>query len=164
VARPDLAARFPLILTSAKSSVFCESQHRALPSLRKHALHPEVWLHPTAAQARGILNGDWVSIETPEGSVRARARLNADLDPRVVMGEHGWWQGCAELGVPGYDAFGPTGANLNLLIGTAARDPVSGTASHKSYLCELRPVAQEEVPGTMWPSERREAVSNREDR
>jgi anaerobic selenocysteine-containing dehydrogenase len=102
-----------------------------------------VALHPTAAQARGISNGDWVSIETPEGSVRARARLNESLDPRVVVGEHGWWQGCPELGVPAYDPFEPTGANLNLLIGTAARDPVSGTAAHKSYLCEIRPVMQE---------------------
>jgi anaerobic selenocysteine-containing dehydrogenase len=139
VARPDLAARFPLILTSAKSSVFCESQHRALRSLRKHAPHPEVALHPAAAQARGIAHGDWVSIETPEGSVRARAHLNESLDPRVVVGEHGWWQGCPELGLPGYDPFEPTGANLNLLIGTRARDPVSGTAAHKSYLCEIRP-------------------------
>jgi hypothetical protein len=30
--RPDLAARFPLILTSVKHTLFCESQHRALPS------------------------------------------------------------------------------------------------------------------------------------
>ena len=29
VARPDLAARFPLILTSAKSTLFCQTQHRA---------------------------------------------------------------------------------------------------------------------------------------
>jgi len=143
VARPDLAARFPLILTSAKPSLFCQTQHRALPSLRKRAPHPEVELHPAAAQARGIANGDWVSIETPEGSVRARARLNADLDPRVLVGEHGWWQGCAELGAPGYDPFGPMGANFNLLIGTAALDPVSGTASHRSYLCEIRSIAQE---------------------
>src|SRR5262249_51801510 len=112
---------------------------------------PEVELHHTAAEAHGIAEGDWVSIETPEGSVRARARLNADLDPRVVVGEHGWWQGCAELGAPGYDPFGPTGANFNLLIGTAARDPVSGTASHKSYLCEIRPIEQEQVSGTMSP-------------
>jgi anaerobic selenocysteine-containing dehydrogenase len=145
VAQPELAARFPLMLTSAKSSLFCESQHRALPSLRRRARYPEVELHPTAARARGIANGDWVSIESPEGSVRARARFNEDLDPRVVVGEHGWWQGCAELGKPGYDPFGPRGANLNLLIGTAARDPVSGTASHKSYLCEIRPVAKETV-------------------
>jgi anaerobic selenocysteine-containing dehydrogenase len=143
VARPDLAARFPLILTSAKSSLFCQTQHHALPSLRKRAPHPEVELHPTAAQARGITSGDWVSIETPDGSVRARARLNADLDPRVVVGEHGWWQGCTELGAPGYDPFGPMSANFNLLIGTAALDPVSGTASHRSYLCEIQPIEQE---------------------
>ena len=143
VARPDLAARFPLILTSAKPSVFCESQHRALRSLRKHAPDPEVALHPTAAQDRGIADGDWVSIETPEGRVRARARFNESLDPRVVVGEHGWWQGCPELGLPSYDPFEPTGANFNLLIGTSARDPVSGTAAHKSYLCEIRPVANE---------------------
>jgi anaerobic selenocysteine-containing dehydrogenase len=151
VARSDLAARFPLILTSAKSSLFLNTQHRALSSLRKRAPHPEVELHPAAAQARGIANGDWVSIESPEGSVRARARLNADLDPRVVVGEHGFWQGCAELGAPGYDPFGPMGANFNQLIGTAALDPVSGTASHRSYLCEIRPVVQEKVSGTISP-------------
>jgi anaerobic selenocysteine-containing dehydrogenase len=136
--RPDLAARFPLVLTSAKASLFCQTQHRLLPSLRRRVADPEVDLHPTAARERGIAGGDWVSIETPDGSVRARARLNESLDPRVVVGEHGWWQGCAELGAPGYDPFESTGANFNLLIGTTARDPVSGTPSHRSYLCEIR--------------------------
>jgi anaerobic selenocysteine-containing dehydrogenase len=140
VARPDLAARFPLVLTSAKPSLFCNTQHRALPSLRKRAAHPEIELHPVAAEARGIANGDWVAIETPDGMVRARARLNDSLDPRVVVGEHGYWEACAEAGLPGYDPFGATSANLNLLIGSAVRDPVSGTASHRSYLCEIRPV------------------------
>jgi anaerobic selenocysteine-containing dehydrogenase len=147
VAQPDLAARFPLILTSAKSSVFCQSQHHALPSLRRRAPHPEVALHPAAAQSRGIADGSWVSIETPEGRVRARARFSVDLDPRVVVGEHGYWQGCAELGAPGYDPFGPAGANFNLLIGTAALDPVSGTAAHRSYLCEIRPLEPRGTPG-----------------
>jgi anaerobic selenocysteine-containing dehydrogenase len=76
--------------------------------------------------------------ETPEGSVRARAHFNNRIDPRVVVGEHGWWQACAELDAPGYDPFGPTGANLNLIIGGAVLDPVSGTASHRAYLCEIR--------------------------
>ncbi len=140
-ARPDLAARFPLIRTVAKPTLFCQSQHRALPSLRKRAPHPEVELHPAAAQARGIAGGDWVRLETPEGSVRVRARLNPDLDPRVVVGEHGWWQACAELHAPGYDPFGPDGANLNRIIGTTAVDPISGTASLRSYLCEVRRAA-----------------------
>ena len=141
LARPDLAARFPLVLTSAKPTLFCQTQHRALPSLRKRALYPEVDLHPQAAQARGIAAGDWVSVETPEGSVCARARLNENLDPRVVVGEHGWWQPCTDLHAPGYDPFGPLGANFNLLIGSKAVDPVSGTASHRSYICEIRRAA-----------------------
>lgn len=33
VSRPDLAERYPLILTCAKNGLFCETQHRALPSL-----------------------------------------------------------------------------------------------------------------------------------
>jgi anaerobic selenocysteine-containing dehydrogenase len=137
VARPDLAARFPLVLTSAKASVFCQTQHRALASLRRRAPHPEVELHPATAAARGIAHGDAIAIETPEGRAYARARLNPDLDPRVVVGEHGWWQACPELGAPGYDPFGPTSAAFNLLIGTAERDPISGTPSLRSYLCEV---------------------------
>ena len=138
-ARPDLAARFPLILTSAKHTLFCESQHRALPSLRKHALHPEVELHPETAKVRGIAAGDWVVIETPKGRVRARARFNESLDSRVVCGQHGWWQACKELGAPGYDPFGSDGSNLNLVISGDARDPISGTVPHRAYLCEIRP-------------------------
>ena len=137
-ARPDLAVRFPLILTSTKHTLFCESQHRALPSLRKHALHPEVELHPETAKVRGIAAGDWVVIETPQGSVRARARFNESLDTRVVCGQHGWWQACKELGAPGYDPFGPDGSNLNLVISGDARDPISGTVPHRAYLCEIR--------------------------
>jgi anaerobic selenocysteine-containing dehydrogenase len=137
-ARPDLAARFPLILTNAKSTLFCQSQHRALPSLRRRSRGPELDVHPAAAAARGIANGDWVSIETPEGSVMAQARYNESLHPDVVVGEHGWWQGCAAIGAPSYEPFAATGANLNLIIGGRVLDPISGTASHKSYLCEIR--------------------------
>ena len=138
VSQPDLATRFPLVLTCAKPSLFCQSQYRALPSLRRRARDPEVLLHPDAARVRGIAQGDWVTIETPETSVRARAHLDADLDPRVVVGEHGWWQSCTGLDAAGYDPFTKEGANFNLLIGTRTRDPISGTASVRAYLCEIR--------------------------
>lgn len=138
VSRPDLAGRFPLILTSSKSTLFCESQHRGLPSLRRQMLHPEVELHPQAAAERDVHNGDWVRIETPEGSVRARARLNDSLKPNVVCAQHGWWQACEELGAPGYDPFSSEGANVNLIISNRAIDPVSGAVPHRAYLCEIR--------------------------
>jgi anaerobic selenocysteine-containing dehydrogenase len=137
LSRPDLAGRYPLILTCAKHTLFCESQHRVLPSLRRQAMDPEIELHPTAAAERGIRSGDWVSVETPEGSVRARARLNDSLEPRVVCGQHGWWQACPDIGAPGYDAFSPDGANFNLIIGNGAIDPISGSVPHRAYLCEV---------------------------
>jgi anaerobic selenocysteine-containing dehydrogenase len=139
-ARPDLAARFPLILTCAKLTLFCESQHRALPSLRKLAREPEVELHPAAAIERGIAAGDWVRIETPAGSVRARARLNGTLAEDVVCGQHGWWQACPEIGAPGYDPFSEEGANFNMIIGNDAIDPISGSVPHRAYVCEVRRV------------------------
>jgi anaerobic selenocysteine-containing dehydrogenase len=64
-----------------------------LPRLRRLARDPEVELHPDTAHARGIKAHDWVKIETPAGSVRARAKLNPDLDRAVVCGQHG----CANL-------------------------------------------------------------------
>ena len=136
--RPKLAERYPLILTCAKHTLFCESQHRALPSLRRRALDPQVELHPAAAAERGIHAGDWASVETPEGRIRARAWLNDNLEPRVVCGQHGWWQACPDIGAPGYDPFSPDGANLNLIIGNAAIDPISGSVPHRVYLCQIR--------------------------
>jgi anaerobic selenocysteine-containing dehydrogenase len=135
--QPELAAHYPLILTCAKPLAFCESQHRGLPSLRRHAPDPEIELHPELAQARGIAAGDWVRIETPEGSVRARAKLNASLDPEVVCGQHGWWQACDEIGAPAYDPFGPEGANLNLIVSQRLSDPIGGSVPHRSYLCNV---------------------------
>jgi anaerobic selenocysteine-containing dehydrogenase len=137
VANPDLAARFPLVLTCAKPSLFCQTQHRALPSLRKRAPHPEIEMHPDAADERGIAAGDWVTVTTPAGGMRARAKLNENLDPRVVVGEHGWWQPCEELGLVGYDPFSGDGSNFNRTVDPSVRDPISGTPSHRANLCQL---------------------------
>jgi len=136
--RPDLAERFPLILTCAKQAVFCETQHRGIATLRKRAPEPEVELHPSAAASRSIKPGDWVVVESPNGAMRARAKLNESLHPSVVSGEHGWWQACPEIGAPGYDPFSNRGSNYNLLIGNAAIDPVSGSVPHRAYVCQVR--------------------------
>ena len=138
VAAPAVAARFPLVLTCAKPTLFCQTQHRALPSLRTRHPHPEVEIHSIAAAARGLVAGDWVSIETPAGAMRARVHLNDQLDPRVVVGEHGRWQSCDELGIPGYDPFSPDGANFNATVDPSVRDPISGTPTHRANLCEIR--------------------------
>jgi anaerobic selenocysteine-containing dehydrogenase len=139
-ARADLSASYPLVLTCAKSTWYCESQGRALPSLRRRAPDPLVEMHPDAARQRGIAEGDWVRIETPNGSVIARAKLDHALHPDVVCGQHGWWQPCDEIGAPGYPPFGEGSANLNLVIHHRPSDEVSGSVPLRSYLCNVSAV------------------------
>jgi anaerobic selenocysteine-containing dehydrogenase len=139
--RPELAARFPLILTCAKSLHYCETQHRNIASLRRKAPDPELELHPETARSRGIAAGDWVRLETPHGSVRARAKLNTSLDPQVVCGHHGWWQAAPALGLAGYPPFGPGSANLNLVLRQQPSDPISGSSPLRATVCEVAPLA-----------------------
>lgn len=101
-------------------------------------------LHPDTAAARGIADGDWVEVRTPKGRIRLRARLDDTLDPRVVVGQYGWWQANERLGMPGYDPFAATGSNYNLLIGNDALDPISGSVPHRSYVCEVSPLSPDE--------------------
>ena len=141
VSRADLAADYPLVLTSAKSLHYCHSQHRGMPSLRRREPDPTVEMHPEAAAARSIENGDWVRLTTPHGAARARAAFKPSLDPRVVSATHGWWQACAALDLPGHDATSAEGANVNAVIGNQDTDPISGSVPHRSYLCEVTRIA-----------------------
>ncbi|MBI4321153.1 MAG: molybdopterin-dependent oxidoreductase [Chloroflexi bacterium] len=138
VSRPDLAIRYPLILTNAKLSHYCHGQHRALPSLRRQVPHPFVEIHPETAKARGVVDGDWVVIETPYGSITVVAWVTDDIDPRVVCTQHGWWQSCPELEYGGYNPYGPDGANVNLLVSAEVADPISGSLPFRSNMCEVR--------------------------
>ena len=125
------------MLTCAKSVRYAESQHRQIATLRRAQPDPQVEIHPDAAADRAIAAGDWVRIVTPNGAVRARARLNSTLDPGVVCGQHGWWQGCTELELPGYPPYGPDSANLNLILQQTPADPVSGSSPLRASLCEI---------------------------
>ncbi len=133
--------RFPLLLTTTKSPLYCHSQHRNLVPLRRLLPEPVVEMSPKTAASRGITVNDWVAIITPYGRVRARARLMSNLVDGVVAAQHGWWQACPELDLPGYDALGSDGANVNLVIGSDVVDPVSGAASLRASPCDIERIA-----------------------
>ena len=137
VTRPDLSDDFPLILTSAKSPHYLQSQLRGLAALRRMEPDPQIELHPDTAAARGIEDGAWVALVTPHGRMQAKAHFSSALHPAVVSATHGWWQGCEALSQPDYDAESETGANLNAVIGKDAHDPISGSMPFKSYLCQI---------------------------
>jgi len=132
---PSFDPRFPLRLGSAKTLVYCHSQHRNLPSLRRLEPDPPLELSIEDAAARGIEDGDWVKVVTPVGSVCARARLVQGLARGAVFAQHGWWID-GEPGSP-YDAGNSLAANLNQVISTAHEDPVSGSIALRASHCEV---------------------------
>lgn len=146
VSRPDLAEEFPLVLTSAKSPHFLHSQGRGQASLRRLESDPRVELHPTTASARQIKDGEWVSLVTPHGALRAKTRFSETIDPRVVRATHGWWQACTPLSSPAYDAESDDGANLNRAIGNDDVDPIGGSVPHRSYLCQIQRLDEQASP------------------
>ena len=66
-----------------------------------------------------------------------RARLTRTVAPETVCAQHGWWQGCAELGLPELPVDGPDTANFNGLIDEGASDPISGSLPLRSGLCRV---------------------------
>lgn len=121
-AESEAPRAYPLVLTMAKVPHYCHSQHRDIPGLRRRMPDPLVELHPEAAQARGIADGDWVEVSTARGTVRLRAKLDPHLAPDVACAQYGWAE-----------------ANANALVGGEAPDPISGSVTHRGLRCEIAP-------------------------
>ena len=82
---------YPLIFTSAKDPFYFHSAYRNIPSLRKLSPDPILLIHPDTAFQTGIKEGDWVAVETQRGSIRQKAKLDHEIDPRTIVLSFGWW-------------------------------------------------------------------------
>jgi len=137
---PELLAKYPLCFFDTHTSdVYNHGWCRNIPTLREIQPYPWIHSHPETARVRGIEDGDWVIVESPHGWIKVKALCTPGIPPDVVMGLHGWWQGCDELALPGYPIL-DGGANTNILYSThpeRAFDPVV-TAMPKQTLVEVR--------------------------
>jgi anaerobic selenocysteine-containing dehydrogenase len=86
----------------------------------------------------GFKDGDWLIVETAHGSATLQAKLTEGIPHDVVCAQHGWWQACPELSLPGYDPYSVRGANVNLLYTDDEVDPISGSLPIKGQLCKVR--------------------------
>ena len=129
--------RYPLILTCAKHTLFCETQHRgaaepapagagprgrAAPGRRGRPGHPAGRLGADRDAGRQRPGARPAQRHAPAGRRLRAARLVAGLprDRRARL-----------------RPVRPDGANFNLLIGNEAIDPVSGSVPHRAYLCQV---------------------------
>jgi anaerobic selenocysteine-containing dehydrogenase len=133
ISTPELAKEYPFILmTGIKIRPFFHSEFHQIESLRKKHPDPLVELHPEAAAAHGLQDGDWVLLESPYGKAKLRARLSDALAKDVVSAEHAWWR--PEADPPEY-AWKES--CVNLLFGDEHFDPDTGAEPLKCSLCKL---------------------------
>jgi len=82
-----------------------------------------------------------LSIESPRGRIRQRAKLTEGIDPRVVAAQHGWW--FPEDPSPEHGVWK---ANANVLTNnTPPYDPIMGTYQLRALLCKVYPVEKWQV-------------------
>jgi len=122
VSRPDMAASFPLVVTSgARTIAFTHSQFRNITQLREIVPEPLIEINTADAEERGIQSGDMVTVSSPRGSICLKAKVTESILAGVVHVPHHW----------------PGEANMNILTDDQALDPISGFAPFKSQLCQV---------------------------
>ena len=133
LARPDLAARYPLVFNSGTRTRFdFRSQHHGVAGLRDRLPGPRVMLNRGDAEARGIEHGQQVIVETIRGAQPYRAELSDDIVAGAVDAQMG---GGGPLGSDEW-----RGCNVNALTDPERYDVISGFPVYKALLCEVRPV------------------------
>lgn len=134
---PVTSEDYPFVLTCAKSPNFFHSAYRPLEKLRKLSWEPHAEINTQVANKLGLKDDDWVAIETNKGQIKQRAKLNPDLDPRVVFTEHGWW--FPEMGRE--NEYGWRKSNMNMLTDiNSAAEPAVGSTYLRSIPCQLSKV------------------------
>ena len=136
VSTPEIATRYPLVLTTGgRISFFFNSEHRQVAKLRKAHRDAVAEIHPDTASQYGIVNGTWMWIETKRGRIRQRAKVTTGIDPRVINVQHGWWY--PEQPAPEYGVWT---SNANLLTDNRPPyDPAMGTYQLRALLCRVAP-------------------------
>lgn len=139
--RGETGIKYPLVLTTgARLPVYYHSEHRSSPYQRALFPHPQMEVHPQTAESSGLKSGDWAWIETKTGRIRMKVKASPGVMPGVVSMKHGWWQGCPQLGLPGY---GWDGSNANLLCAGDEHDPALGVPAVRSQCCRIYPAEKE---------------------
>jgi len=99
--RPDLAAKYPLQMLSPPEPTFLNSTFVNVPALRGPAGEVSVRIHPSDAEPRGIVTGQWVRIFNARGSFVAVADVGETVRPGVVVSQGVWWPKLTRDGVNG---------------------------------------------------------------
>jgi len=123
VSTPELYKKYPLILISGeRSKQFTHTSQRNIPVLRNENPEPIAEINSATATQYGLTDGILVKIESKNGDMQMRLRVNDNLATGVVSVPHGWGN-----------------ANVNLLADLDVVDPVTAYPDFNQLLCRVVP-------------------------
>ena len=135
----DLAQPVPeLVIVGRRQVRSCNSWMHNLPILAKGPFRCTALVNPADAQRLGLREGGLARIDSLGRSLQVQVQISDEMMPGVVSLPHGWGHG-----MPGTRmtlAAERPGANLNVLLDDAARDPLSGNAVLSGIPIEMRAV------------------------
>jgi anaerobic dimethyl sulfoxide reductase subunit A len=119
---------YPLRLISPKSRFRIHSQFSNIPLAGKRERH-DLWINPVDAKKRGIINGQTILVNSPEGRVKIKARVTGEILQGVVCLLEGLW--------PCFNSHGvETSGSVNVLTSTEPTEPSRASRTH-SVLVEV---------------------------
>lgn len=139
--RPAAALAQPvpeLVIVGRRQVRSCNSWMHNLPVLAKGPFRCTALVSPADAQRLGLREGGLARIDSLGRSLQVQVQISDEMMPGVVSLPHGWGHG-----MPGTRmtlAAERPGANLNVLLDDAARDPLSGNAVLSGIPIEMRAV------------------------
>ncbi len=89
---PAPSADYPYhVFTGVREDPFFQTGQRNIPSLRQRTPSPKVFLHPADAAREGVVDDDWVNLETEHGVVTAKVLVQESMKEGHLRVPHGWW-------------------------------------------------------------------------
>jgi anaerobic selenocysteine-containing dehydrogenase len=111
-------------ISGERTNMFTHTQFHNIPFLLSGEPEAFADIHTRDARQRMISDGDMLKITTPRGYVKMKARISDAVHQGSIRIAWGWGEVHPDL-------------NLNNLTDDDRRDPVTGTPSNRSFMCEI---------------------------
>ncbi|MBT6244022.1 MAG: molybdopterin-dependent oxidoreductase, partial [Gammaproteobacteria bacterium] len=79
------------VFSGVREDPFFQTGQRNIPELRSRCPLPSIFVHPEDAETEGLVDGDWVKLETAYGDVTAQLAVQTSMKQGHLRVPHGWW-------------------------------------------------------------------------
>ncbi len=79
------------VFSGVREDPFFQTGQRNIPELRRRCPLPSVFIHPDDAVKEGLVDGDWVKLQTAFGEVTAELSVQDSMKQGHLRVPHGWW-------------------------------------------------------------------------